>query len=253
MVCKMSSDDVKNYFNMHDHDYGHDKDPSFYIDLSNFVHRIKRSDGLRILDVGCGSGSFIKALIECGTTAHFVGIDLSEKMIERAKSKLKDHDVELYVMDVNQIRRHIPIKYNVIHLGSVLHHLIGRTQGQSKKLAEETIKALVDMLENQGVLIIEEIFYHSYIIPTLTSKFIFYGLKLLNRTRLDMSNYIPQVQLGLEVSFFSEKELRKLLQKYSNNVINFRRESWPIPKVYRYFLLKDCGHMTYVATRNQTP
>jgi hypothetical protein len=108
----------------------------------------------------------------------------------------------------------------------------------------------MNMLEADGILVIEEVFYYSYIIPSLTSKIVFYGLKLLNRMKFDLSHYIPQVQLGLEVSFFYEEELKNILRKCSNNVVQFRKESWPIPRIYRYFLLKDCGHMTYLAVRS---
>jgi len=45
-------------------------------------------DGERILDVACGTGEFERRVIEAGTDAELVGMDLSTRMLEQARRKL---------------------------------------------------------------------------------------------------------------------------------------------------------------------
>lgn len=60
----------------------------------------KPKPGMKILDVGCGTGNFSIKLAEMGCKV--IGIDKSEKMLEKAKIKVKDKglDIEFHVMDV---------------------------------------------------------------------------------------------------------------------------------------------------------
>ena len=47
--------------------------------------------GLRVLDVGCGTGIMTQAYLDCGA-AHITGIDLSREMVEKAKAKFSTDD-----------------------------------------------------------------------------------------------------------------------------------------------------------------
>jgi ubiquinone/menaquinone biosynthesis C-methylase UbiE len=49
--------------------------------------------GLRVLDIGCGTGELSLVLAEMGNDV--VGIDLSEKMLNQARSKAKAHDLRI--------------------------------------------------------------------------------------------------------------------------------------------------------------
>ncbi|MFW5647886.1 MAG: class I SAM-dependent methyltransferase [Candidatus Alkaliphilus sp. MAG34] len=55
--------------------------------------------GMKILDVGCGTGNFSIKLVEKG--CRVVGIDISEEMLEKAreKAKLKNLDIDFLNMD----------------------------------------------------------------------------------------------------------------------------------------------------------
>jgi SAM-dependent methyltransferase len=63
------------------------------------VSRYFREDGARVLDVGCGTGRTTAPLTERGFDV--VGIDISERMIERARTLLPD--VEFRVGDVTDL------------------------------------------------------------------------------------------------------------------------------------------------------
>lgn len=56
--------------------------------------------GKKILDAGCGVGNDCKMLSENG--AKVVGIDISQKMIDLAKERCRDYDVEFYLNDMER-------------------------------------------------------------------------------------------------------------------------------------------------------
>ena len=48
------------------------------------VHEI--SSAKSVVDVGCGNGTFARALIEKGFSGQYLGIDLSEGLLDRARA-----------------------------------------------------------------------------------------------------------------------------------------------------------------------
>jgi hypothetical protein len=90
--------------------------------------------------------------------------------------------------------------------------------------------------------------YVSHIKPNITSSIIFYGLKLLNFLRLDIGRILNEIQPGLEVNFLYDKEVEKLLEQYGT-VCLIKKDLWKkIPKLYKFFLLKELGHISYMVT-----
>ena len=82
-----------------------------------------------ILELGCGTGNFIEFLSTQGT-ASYVGIDISEKMIDRAKQKLlklnSSSNISLYAKSAEDFIEEIKLKnkkFDVIFSFSFLHHL----------------------------------------------------------------------------------------------------------------------------------
>jgi SAM-dependent methyltransferase len=238
---------TKSYFDKHSHHHPYVKDPTFYQLIINNIERIKVNDQISILDRGCGNGSFIKGLIMMGINGVFIGTDVSDNMIKKAHENLAEYErVHLFVADGFDLPIHTETKFDLIHLDSVLHHLIGKTRGQSISFANKMLKPLTERLTENGVLVIDEMYYISHIIPHFTSYLIFHGLKLLNSLHLDISKFRGEFQPGLEVNFFSQEQIEKLLQQYGS-VKMIRRHSWKqIPLLYRFFLLKDAGHVSYM-------
>ena len=144
----------------------------------------------------------------------FIGTDVSLSMINMAKKNLNYPRVELFLADGFRLPLKSESKFDLIHLDSVLHHLIGNTKHQSIFLVNLMLKVLSDRLSENGVLVIDEMHYISHIKPNITSSIIFYGLKLWNFLHLDISRILNEFQLGLEVNFLYDKELEKLLEQY---------------------------------------
>lgn len=238
------SSNVKSYFESHSHNYP--KSQAFYYFI---VDKIKRAipveAGIRLLDVGCGDGNFIKSLSTAGIRFEYFATDISLAMARRASQNLSDIDVKFFVCDAFNMPVREDFKFEIIHIDSVLHHLIGRTKGRSEDLVRKIVAYLAQRLMENGILIVQEINFRSFLIPQLTSNVVFYGLKINNFLKLDMSKIIPEVKPGLEVNFLDEGQLVRILSEHGS-VDKIHQDSYDIPKSYKLFLLKEYGHSTYL-------
>jgi SAM-dependent methyltransferase len=244
---------VKSYFESHAHNYQYGSE--FYSlminEIKNVIQNIieKKSDG-KVLDVGCGSGTFIKALIEAGVKAKYFATDISFKMVQTARENFIGCDVELFIADSFKIPLKSNRRFDVIHIAYVLHHLIGKTRSESIFLIKKMVGLLLDKLEDNGIIIIEEHYFISYIIPEFTSLLVFYGLKLINVLNLDLSHSTREIRPGLEVNFLHPKQLVKILGQYGNVHLLYSTPS-EVTKSYKLFLLKERGLIVYTLKKQQ--
>ena len=83
----------------------------------------KHDAPIRVLDLGCGTGTITKTLKEQYKNAHVTCLDLAENMIEMAKIKLEDYmDIEYVIGDFYEYD--FTEKYDVIVSSLALHHLV---------------------------------------------------------------------------------------------------------------------------------
>lgn len=68
--------------------------------LGEVVKKIDLKPKLKILDIGCGTGNLVKAILEKQSEIEIFGIDFSEQMLRRARSKIS-RDV-LKKVDISQ-------------------------------------------------------------------------------------------------------------------------------------------------------
>jgi SAM-dependent methyltransferase len=237
---------VKSFFEIHASHQDYSPSPEFHLSVIKQIKSIIPTNGdANFLDIGCGNGNFIKALINANIKANYFAFDLSLKMIEIARENLAGCDVEFFVADGFKIPIKRNIRFNVIHIDSVLHHLIGHTRGKSTNLIGKMLGLLIDKLDDDGILIIQEVYYNSYIISRFTSFVAFYGLKLINLLNLDVSRFMTEIKPGLEVNFLHEKQLKEILSQYGSAHLLIK-EPWGRRKLYKLFLLKELGHITYI-------
>ena len=229
------------YFDTHAQMHAYHKDPNFYRPLISKIGKI--ISPVRLLDLGCGDGTFIRNVIQAGLKGEYLGLDISSTMLNKAM--MHDYDVDLVVADGLSLPIASGIQFDLIHLDSVLHHLIGKTRSQSKNLALNLIDTLFSRLSSNGFVMVEEFCYDSYIIPNLTSLVVFYGLKLINLLKLDLRKWTSEIVPGLEVNFYSESELINLFGRYGTvKVVN--KMPLEIPKTHKLFLQKEFGHVSFV-------
>lgn len=99
--------------------------------LNYILDRTNLRKGLRILDVGCGTGILEKYLL-LHSPSQIVAVDLSPKMIEQAQSKYAVKTIDFRCMDVMDLKEETfdyIIAYSVFpHFEEpqkVIHHLAG--------------------------------------------------------------------------------------------------------------------------------
>ena len=238
---------VKNYFDNHSHHHAYHNDPIYYKPIIDFIKKNESKKTRKILDFGCGDGMFLQQMIKGGIQGEFIGTDISISMINLAKQKLPKDNVQLIVSDGFKVPFKNDAEFDFIHLDMVLHHLIGKNREQSFRLAEKFLDIISDSLSKQGKIIVEEWNYLSYVIPSFSSFLIFYGLKFLNKTKIDAHKISDEIQLGLEVNFFEQKQLEKLLSKFGH-VELIRKKPIHVTNGKKLFLLKEVSMVSYAVT-----
>ena len=77
--------------------------------------------GRRVLDLGCGFGAFVRWAHEAGAT-HVLGLDLSERMLERAQSLTTDAAIEYRNADIETLE--LPdASFDVVYSSLALHYI----------------------------------------------------------------------------------------------------------------------------------
>jgi SAM-dependent methyltransferase len=248
---------TQSYFNNHArhqayHHGSRHSDPSMYVSITVGIQKRDHRGRIKILDIGCGDGSFIRDVSTAGVDADFIGVDISANMLKLAKSSFDSPGVQLIAADGFRMPLKPDAKFDLIHIDSVLHHLIGKTRSESVRLIDLFCEQLMHRLSENGSLVVEEIYYASYLFPQITSSLIFYGLKLINFLHLDMSRIIRELLPGLEVNFLHQKQIKELLGRYGL-VKLVKQTPWPVPKLYRLVFLRELGHISYVVTALPQP
>jgi SAM-dependent methyltransferase len=78
-------------------------------------------EGLRVLDLGCGFGAFVRWAREMGA-AHVLGVDLSEKMLARAQAQTQDPGITYRLADIEHLE--LPdSSFDLVYSSLALHYL----------------------------------------------------------------------------------------------------------------------------------
>jgi tRNA (cmo5U34)-methyltransferase len=98
-----------------------------------------KEDKFKVLDLGCGTGNISKFIKETFPNSYLTCLDLSEKMIEMAKIKLKDYDnIEFLNNDFQNID--YKNEFDMIVSSLAIHH-IEKDDGK-KKLYSKIFESL---------------------------------------------------------------------------------------------------------------
>jgi ubiquinone/menaquinone biosynthesis C-methylase UbiE len=113
----------------------------------------KMQTGIKVLDVGCGSGRIINKLASLFPKSHFTGMDLSVEAIERAKKEAKAlalSNVEFIVKDLSDFNETAPVeKYDFITTFDAIHD-----QGKPLNVLKGVYRALK---KNDGIYLMQDI------------------------------------------------------------------------------------------------
>lgn len=173
-------------------------------------------DGMTVLDIGCGDGSFLAYVTATADDSIGVGIDISGSMLP------SNDDFD----DIHFVRGSataIPVRgrsFDLINLDDVLHHLVGPTRRRSKRRAIETVQEVTNLLEPGGYVYVKEQFYEGPVgSRTVTPRLVFYGLRFGGRAA---RMFDPGVHEELVVSFYTRAELRSIVASADLEIV----EAW---------------------------
>ena len=111
--------------------------------VKHIIRQFEKKPSKTLLDVGCGTGEHLKYLSQ---TFRCKGIDISEEMVETAKTKVADADFEI----ADMIDFSLDEKFDVI---TCLFSSIGYIQ--TFKNLVKTLKNLFNHLNNEGLTLVE--------------------------------------------------------------------------------------------------
>ena len=228
---------IKFYANMKFH-----KSDQFFL---SFIRMDKRKNK-KFLDIGGGSGIFVQTLLGNLNDIEISIVDPSEKMLEMVNDKrIKKYHGQL----PNPLNIPLSQNFDYILLRQVLHHITGKTIKNSRQNVSESLKTIKEILDAKGFLLIHEIYFESYIIPSFSRTIIFYLLKFQKKVKI---HFLPKEFLpGLGVCFYTRKELKEILSYSDFQLIDSYDVSFANTMKKKCLLLKNWGRLLLIAQKNK--
>ena len=149
----------------------------YTVDYATYLHDVQmyiQSLGRVILvDVGCGSGIFLRDMKRTCTDIAAIGLDISKNML-----KLADKDNLLIMGSAEDLPLRVGIA-DVVYMSCLLHHLVKESYEDTLKNQANVLVEVSNILKKNGLLIIHELYYDFF--NSLLNQFWFYMLKFFYR------------------------------------------------------------------------
>ncbi|HWT94594.1 MAG TPA: class I SAM-dependent methyltransferase [Solirubrobacteraceae bacterium] len=160
-----------------------------------------------LVDLGSGAGNtlaFLQQQVELGDC---LAVDVSPRLLERAAELAGCPTLKGSLMDP-ALPQQIGRKFDVAVIAAVLHHLIGSTRADSRRLAGQAVELALDVLEPGGHLVILEPIYY----PRVVMDGLFYVKKAFSSVtteRVSIGGYWNNLGAPV-VSYYTNEELVEL-------------------------------------------
>jgi len=173
-------EETKEYFNKNAESFSASREKN-WPEIEELKKYIKK--GEKVLDLGCGNGRLFKLFK--GKNIKYIGVDFSEKMIQKAKEKHGDH---FQVADIFNLPFSDNYFYSIWSI-AVFHHI------PSKELQIKALQEIKRVLKKNGKIIMT--CWHLF-------KFPFRKNIIISSKKLKIQRYYHA---------FTKKELNKLFKK----------------------------------------
>ncbi len=162
---------------------------------------------IRIIDLGCGTGTISKRISEKYPNSKIICLDVASNMIEIAKHKLSGHnDVEFIIGDFSKIDNNE--KYDVIVSSLALHHL------ENDKEKRDFYTKVYDSLTDFGI------FYNADVV-------------------LASTDYLQDVNMNRWIEFINKRvSMDEILNKW---IPTYKAEDRPAKLLDQLKWLEDIG------------
>lgn len=169
------------------------------------IDRVKKEidieDYKTVLDLGCGTGALCYTLYEKGLKV--TGVDISEKMVEKSREKLKDTEIEIYKVDPQKPFPFEDHSFDIVISSYVAH---GLKKDMRIKLYKEASRLAKD-----------KVIIHDY-----------------NSNRALLTTVIEWLERGDYFNFIklAEKEMKEIFEEVKVIDVD-KRAAWYILKPYK--------------------
>jgi len=99
--------------------------------------------GRRVIDIGCGDGTYTVEVVETGGAARVTALDPSESAVQVARSKRGDHPIDVAVGSAFALP-HPDGAFDVAYLRGVLHHMAEPAKAVGEALRVATMVVVVE-------------------------------------------------------------------------------------------------------------
>ncbi len=163
------------YFDEHLIDYGVGR-------LEHAAELMRRlgSEDASVVDLGCGTGNTLAYVRERTGIDDLMGIDVSPRCLEKVRERVGCETELGSILDRDLAAKHAD-RFEFAIVAAVLHHMIGRTRRQSRRLAATAVENAMTMLRPGGYLIVLEESFR----PNLAIDVLFYVKKAVSRLTSD--------------------------------------------------------------------
>lgn len=129
-----------------------------------------------LVDVGCGTGNVLAYLREKTGITDVAGVDPSEASLDVLSERLDCPTYPVSVLDP-ALPEEVGRGFDVVVLAAVLHHLVGRTRGESRELARRGFENALRLARSGGhLVVVEPVFY-----PRWSMSAVFYLKRAVTR------------------------------------------------------------------------
>jgi ubiquinone/menaquinone biosynthesis C-methylase UbiE len=214
---------------------------------SGFIELIQDLGPTRVLDTGCGQGSFLELVHEACPASELFGLDFSLGMLLAAPK------VASLVVGSVWYPPFRTDSFDVVHLDALLHHLIGATRNECRVRAQEALHQAVSLIKPGGHLLVLEFFYE----PALAGFLIFWLKKLV----CFLSGGRRMHGLGAPVtSFYTRANILQMITASGASLKTAHSEMWSLgrsktwgalPSIMRYVIGFRWGRLCVVAAKER--
>ncbi|GAB4221067.1 MAG TPA: class I SAM-dependent methyltransferase [Spirochaetota bacterium] len=134
------------------------KSSSVYINAHELIAKLPITNGMHILDAGCGDGYFSIALSEKFPDSTIYAMDYNEQAIDNLNIVVKEKRLTNMQPMPGDITKDIPVKADAVIMINVLHGLVYNNE------IDAAMKNTIQSLNDKGLLIIID-FYKREGIP----------------------------------------------------------------------------------------
>ena len=167
--------------------------------------------GLRVLELGCGTGHRLEGLSLYYPDFRLCGIDITPVMIKTAHA-VRPASIAFVFGDCLR-NPFFDGQFDAIVMYDVLHHLISGTREESNVLRERGLHELLRLLAPGGFIVLEEV----CVTAAWRSRLIFTISRLISRLHVSISSL--HIHTDVVLNFFTIDELTATIDRLGLDIV----------------------------------